>query len=59
MVMVSEHMVDGDGVDDDGSEDDVKIPLSGMESRTSRTLETNIMVVTVLCFVKSSILLSG
>jgi hypothetical protein len=37
MVMESEYMVDGDSVDDDGGEDGVGIPLSGVKSRINLT----------------------
>jgi hypothetical protein len=33
MVMENRHMVDGDGVGDDNSEESLEIPLSGVESR--------------------------
>jgi hypothetical protein len=52
-------MVDGDGVDDDGGEDGVEIPLSGVEGRTNLTHETKIVVVAALYFTKSSVLLGG
>jgi hypothetical protein len=52
MVMNNEHMVDRDGVDDDGGED-------GVERRTNLTPETMILVVAALCFSKSSVLLCG
>jgi hypothetical protein len=58
MVMESEHMVDIDGVDGDGGEDGVEIPLSGVESRTNLTCITHIVVVVALCFAKSSLLLA-
>jgi hypothetical protein len=57
MVMESEHTVDGDSVDDDGDENVVEIPLSGMESRTNLTPETKIMVVAALYFANGSLLL--
>jgi hypothetical protein len=37
MMMESEHMVVGDDIGDDGGGEDLKIPLSGMESRTNLT----------------------
>jgi hypothetical protein len=37
MVMESEHMVDGDVVDDGGGEYGIEIPLFGVESRTNLT----------------------
>ena len=42
-------MVDGDGVDDDGGEDGEKIPLPEVESRTTLTPKTKIMVAAELC----------
>jgi hypothetical protein len=57
--MDNEHMVNGDGVDDDGGEDGVEIPLSGVEGRTNLTPETKIVVVAALYFTKSSVLLGG
>jgi hypothetical protein len=33
MVMENNHMVDGDGGGDDGDEEALKIPLSGVETR--------------------------
>jgi hypothetical protein len=33
MVMENKHMVDGDGGGDDGDEEALEIPLSGVESR--------------------------
>ncbi len=57
MVMENKHMVDGDDVDDDGGEDGVKIPLSGVESRTNLIPETKIVVVAALWFAKDSVLL--
>jgi hypothetical protein len=46
-------MVDGDSV-----EDGVKIPLSGVERKINRILETKIVVVEVLYFVKISVFLA-
>ena len=59
MVMESEHLVDGDGVDDDGGEDGVEIPLSGVESTTNLTPEMKIVVVAALCFANGSPLLAS
>ena len=55
MVMEMKLMVDGDGVDDDGDEDDNEIPLFGVESRTNLTPETKIMVVAMLRIVTRSV----
>jgi hypothetical protein len=57
MAMESEHMVDGDGVDDNGGEDGVEIPLSDVESRTNLTPKTKIVLVIALCFTKSFVIL--
>ena len=54
MVMETKHMVDGDDV---GGEDDVGIPLPGMESRTNLIPETKIVMVAALWFAKDSVLL--
>jgi hypothetical protein len=59
MAMEIEHMVGGDGLDDDGGEESVKIPLSGMEGRINLTPETKIMVVAALHFAIESIFLAG
>jgi hypothetical protein len=53
MAMEIEHMVGGDGLDDDGGEESVKIPLSGMEGRINLTPEMKIVVVAALRFAKS------
>ena len=42
-------MVDGNGVHDDGDEDDEEIPLPGVESRTNLTPKTKIVVAAELC----------
>jgi hypothetical protein len=58
MMMESEHMVVGDDVSDDGGREDLKIPLSGVESRTNLTPpETKIVDVAAFCFAKGSVLL--
>ena len=36
MVMGNKNMFGGDGVDDDGGEDPLEIPLSGVESKIGR-----------------------
>ena len=59
MVMEMEHMVDGEGLDDDGGEGGVKIPLSGVESRINLISKMKIVVVATLWFVKDSVLLAG
>jgi hypothetical protein len=43
--MESEHMVDGDGVDDDDGEDGIEISLSSVESKTNLKPEMKIVVV--------------
>ena len=48
-------MVDGDDLGDDGGEDDVEIPLSGVESRTNLIPEMKIMVVGALWIAKGSV----
>ena len=57
MMMGCEYMVDGDDIGDDGGEDIVETALSGVESRTNLAFEMKILMVTVLCFMKSSVLL--
>ena len=59
MVIENKHMVDGDDVGDDGCEDGVEIPLSGVENRTNLIPKTKIMVVAALWFAKDSVLLAG
>jgi hypothetical protein len=59
MVMENKHMVDGDGVDDDGGEEALEIPLSSVENRINQPPKTNIMVVAVLWFAKISVLLAA
>jgi hypothetical protein len=48
MVMENKHMVDGDGVGDDGDEEALEIPLSGVESRILHTSKMKIAMVAVL-----------
>jgi hypothetical protein len=55
MVMEMEHMVDGDGLGDDGGEDGIEIPLSGVEGRTNLIPEMKIVVATALWFTKDSV----
>jgi hypothetical protein len=38
MVMGNNHMVDGDGVGDDGGEEALEIPISGVESKILQPL---------------------
>ena len=57
MVMEMEHMVDGDGLGDDGGEDDVEFPLSIAERKTDLIPETKIVVAAALWFPKDSVLL--
>ena len=57
MVMEMEHMVDGEGLGDDGGEGGIEIPLSGVESRINLIPEMKIVVAAALWFVKSSVLL--
>ena len=52
-------MVDGDDAGDDGDEEGVEIPLSGVESRTNLTPEMKIVVVVAFCIAKGSVLLAG
>jgi hypothetical protein len=59
MVMKNKHMVGGDGVGDDGSEEPLDIPLSCVESRTNQPPKMKIMVAVALWFAKSSILLQA
>jgi hypothetical protein len=56
IVMENKHMVGGDGVGDDGGEQTLKIPLSGVESRINLTPTMKIVVAAALCFAKSSLL---
>jgi hypothetical protein len=55
MVMEMEHMVDGDGLGDDGGEVGIEIPLSGVEGRTNLIPEMKIVVAAALWFAKSSV----
>jgi hypothetical protein len=48
MVMENKHMVDGDGVGDDGGEEALKIPLCGVDSRILQPLKMKIAMVEVL-----------
>jgi hypothetical protein len=57
MAMENKHMVDGDGVSDDGDEEDLEIPLSGVENMINQPSKTKIMMVAVLWFTKNSVLL--
>ena len=59
MVMGNKHMVGGDGVGDDGSEDPLDIPLFGVESRINLAPKTKIVVVAALRFAKRSVLLGA
>ena len=59
MVMENKHMVDGDGVGDDGGEDGVEIPLSGVESRINLIPKMKIVVGAALWFAKDSMSLAG
>jgi hypothetical protein len=55
MAMEDEHMVNGDGFGDDGGEDRVKIPHSGMENRNNLIPKMKIVVVAALWFSKDSV----
>jgi hypothetical protein len=57
MVMENRHMVDGDGVGDDNSEESLEIPLSGVESRILQPPKMKIMMVAALWVSKNSVLL--
>jgi hypothetical protein len=59
MVMENKHMVVGDSVDNDGVEETLEIPLSGMESRINQPPKIKIMVVAALWFKKNSYLLAA
>jgi hypothetical protein len=59
MVMENKHMVDGDGVDDDGDEEPLKIPFFGMENKINQTPKMKIMMVAALRFTKRFVLLGG
>jgi hypothetical protein len=54
MVMEIKHMVDGDGVGDDGDQEALEMPLSGVESGINQPPKTKIMVAAVLWFAKAS-----
>jgi hypothetical protein len=55
MVMEKEHMVYGDGLGGGSGEVDVEIPLACMERNVNVILETEIMVVVMLQFMKDSV----
>jgi hypothetical protein len=57
MVMENKYMVGADGVDDNGGEEALEIPLSSVESRINQPLKTKIVVAATLWFAKSPILL--
>ena len=57
MVMGNKNMVDRDGVDDDGGEDPLEIPLSGVESRINLAPKTKIVVVAALRTANESLLI--
>jgi hypothetical protein len=59
MVMENKHMVDGDVVGNDGGEEALKIPFSGVENRINLTPKTKIVVVAALHFAKSFLLLEA
>ena len=59
MAMENEHMVDGDGVDDDDGEEALEIPFSGVENMINLTPETKIVMVVALCFAKRLVLLES
>jgi hypothetical protein len=59
MMMEDEHMVDGDGVGDDGVEEALKISLSGVENMINQPPKTKIIMVVALWFAKISVLLHG
>jgi hypothetical protein len=59
MVMENKHMVDGDGVSDDGDEEALEIPLPGVESRMLQPLKMKIVMVVVLWVSKNSVLLGN
>jgi hypothetical protein len=48
MVMENKHMDDGDGGGDDGNEEALKIPLSGVEIRILQLPKMKIAMVVVL-----------
>jgi hypothetical protein len=56
-VMENKNMVDGDNVDDDGDEEALEIPFSGVENEINQPPKTKIMVVAALWFTKSAFLL--
>jgi hypothetical protein len=49
---------DGYGVGDDGGEESLKIPLSGVENRINQPPKMKIMVAVALSFTKNSVLLA-
>jgi hypothetical protein len=57
MAMENKHMVDGDGVDDDGDEEALEISFSGVENMINQPPKTKIVMVAVLWFTKNSVLL--
>jgi hypothetical protein len=46
--MENKHMVDGDGVDDNGDEESLEIHFSGVENRINHTPKTKIVMVAML-----------
>jgi hypothetical protein len=48
MVIENKHMVGGDSVGDDGGEEPLKIPLSGVDSRINQPPKTKIVVAAML-----------
>ena len=53
MVMVMELMVDGDEGGEDGGEDGLRIPPPEEKSWIDPSLETKIVMVAAVCFVKA------
>jgi hypothetical protein len=59
MVMQNKHMVDGDGVGDDGDEEALEIPLPGVESRIQQPPKMKIVMVVALWVSKNFVLLGN
>jgi hypothetical protein len=59
MVIENKHMVGGDSVGDDGGEETLESPLSGVDSRINQPPKTKIVVAAMLWFAKRSLVLTA